>query len=71
MIMQLVDRGSACIDGHDALSLDAPHSMMNKFKGPRDPGFEIVSSTVRHMVNKSGEVLNLRKSGKHYVYLQV
>jgi hypothetical protein len=67
MIVQLVDKGSACIDGHEMLSLDAPHTMMNKFKGPGDPGFELVSGIVRRMVNKSEELLKMRGNGKCYI----
>ena len=38
------------------MPLDAPHSMMNKFHGPDDANFGLVSSVIKEMVEKACEI---------------
>ena len=47
---QLVSRESACLDGHDRTALDASHAMMNKFRGPHDGKYLLVSSSIRRFL---------------------
>ena len=45
--------------------LDAPHSMMNKFFGPGDANFILVSGTVKEMVKAAGEIVVSQGEGIH------
>ncbi|KAL2046727.1 hypothetical protein ABVK25_011599 [Lepraria finkii] len=50
---------SACLDGHGRQPLqDARHAMMNKFRGPQDTNFLIVSSCIREFVQNSQVTMN-------------
>lgn len=55
--MMIVEEDSACLFGRPKKMLDAPHSMMNKFFGPRDANFILVSDTVREMVEVADEIV--------------
>jgi hypothetical protein len=50
--MQLVDENSACLDCHERVPLDARHSMMNKYRGPEDQSFKLVSGRIREILEK-------------------
>ena len=41
---------SACLDYHPDLPLDVPHAMMNKFRGYLDGNFQLVSSSLKELV---------------------
>ena len=45
------------------MSLDAPHSMMNKFHGPIDANFGLVSSAIKKMVGTALEVALSHREG--------
>ena len=45
--------------------LDAPHSMMNKFFGPSDANFILVSDTVKEMVKEAREIVVSQRQGIH------
>jgi hypothetical protein len=53
----LVDERSACIDGYTKTGLDASHTMMNKFSGPHDGNFELVSNAIVNLVRESTKIL--------------
>ena len=59
MCMKLVKQRSACFDCHDQIPLDAPHVMMNKFSGPQDRSFRLVSGCLKKMFDKA-PVINIR-----------
>ena len=46
---QLVSRESSCLDGHPHIPLDVRHAMMNKFRGPNDGNFKLVSKCVKDL----------------------
>jgi ankyrin repeat protein len=50
--MKLVDRVSACLDCHEHIPLDVRHAMMNKYRGPEDPNFKLVSGRIKDVVDK-------------------
>ncbi|MCJ1251264.1 hypothetical protein MMC30_008495 [Trapelia coarctata] len=58
----LVSQESACIDGHDQIPLDARHAMMNKYRGPNDRNFLLVSNRIKKYVLGSPTKLALRAS---------
>lgn len=43
---------SATLDCYDHTGLDVRHAMMNKFRGPQDGNFKLVSSTLKRMVEQ-------------------
>lgn len=43
--------------------LDAPHSMMNKFGGPNDPNFGLVSSAIKKMVEEAIRIAVSQREG--------
>ncbi|OBU00767.2 hypothetical protein VE01_01233 [Pseudogymnoascus verrucosus] len=50
--MLLVDKVSACLDCHEHIPLDVRHAMMNKYRGPEDPNFKLVSGRIKDMMDK-------------------
>ena len=46
-------------DGYKHIALDARHVMMNKFRGPHDGRFILVSSSVKELADKSQVSQNL------------
>lgn len=64
--MQMVEEDSATITGHDNLPLDTPHSMMNKFSGPDDANFGLVSHAIKNMVNKAKSIVISQHEGTHW-----
>ena len=51
-VLKLVDRVSACLDCHEHIPLDVRHAMMNKYRGPEDPNFKLVSGRIKDVVDK-------------------
>jgi ankyrin repeat protein len=51
-VRKLVDKSSACLDCHEHVPLDARHAMMNKFRGPLDANFTLVSGRIRDIFQK-------------------
>ena len=49
----MVSENSACLDGHPRISLDVRHAMMNKYRGPKDGNFTLVSSSLKEIVEYS------------------
>ena len=45
------------------MALDAPHSKMNKFHGPGDANFVLVSDTIRNMVNEAKRISVSQREG--------
>ena len=62
---QLVEEDSATITGYEKCSLDAPHSMMNKFHGPSDANFGLVSSAIKKMVGTALKITLSQREGTH------
>lgn len=50
---QLVSKDSASLDGHDRTALDASLSMINKYRGPNDGNFLLVSSCNKRFVENA------------------
>ncbi|OBT50883.1 hypothetical protein VE04_08686, partial [Pseudogymnoascus sp. 24MN13] len=50
--MLLVDKVSACLDCHEHIPLDVRHAMMNKYRGPEDPNFKLVSGRIKDIMDK-------------------
>jgi ankyrin repeat protein len=50
--MQLVDENSACLDCHERVPLNVRHSMMNKYRGPEDQSFKLVSGRIKEILEK-------------------
>ena len=52
----VVDEHSACIDGYQRIAIAADHSGLNKFAGPKDGNFQLVSNAISDLVFKSIKV---------------
>lgn len=50
---QIVSKESACLDGHKRMPLDVRHAMMNKFRGPEDTNFMLVSGYLKEIADNS------------------
>ncbi|KAK5260321.1 hypothetical protein LTR40_004369 [Exophiala xenobiotica] len=61
----LVSESSACLDTVPRLGLDATHSGMNKFGGPRSPTFQLVQKVIRGFVDQASSILERRKKSPH------
>ena len=46
--------------------LDAPHSMMNKFSGPSDANFGLVSATIKNMVEEAKRITVSQREGIYW-----
>ena len=62
---QLVEEDSATMTGYEKCSLDAPHSMMNKFHGPSDANFRLVSSAIKKMVGTAPKIALSQRKGTY------
>lgn len=62
--MQIVEKSSACLLDHDAVSLSVTHSNMNKFSGPEDPNYVEVRIKIKEFVDKRSQTLDNRKKCK-------
>ena len=52
-LQQLVSKESACLDGHKRVPLDVRHARMNKFRGPEDTNFKLVSGYLKEIADNS------------------
>ena len=59
-----MEEDSACLLGLPKQQLDASHVMMNKFRGPDDANFELVSSTIKNMVGEAKRIALAQREGK-------
>ena len=51
--LQLVQKESACLGGHDHIPLEVPHAMMNKYRGPDDGNFKMVWSSLNSIFDRT------------------
>jgi hypothetical protein len=51
--MKLVEKHSACLDCHDHFALNVRHTMMNKFRGPQDGSFQLVSGRIKELFDNA------------------
>ena len=70
-MVQLVEEDSACFFGRPKLILDASHSMMNKFSGPDDANFGLVSNAIKHIVEKADEIAVDQREGIGQLFLTI
>ena len=61
---KLVEKSSACLDCHDHIPLDARHAMMNKFRGPQDGSFKLVSGCIKELFNND-QIIKVRTPGEN------
>ncbi|RYP20805.1 hypothetical protein DL767_009390 [Monosporascus sp. MG133] len=58
----------SCLDGSPRQGLpDVTHSGMNKFDGPENPGFKLVSNTIRGFVNSAPTILERHTQHRHFL----
>ena len=50
-LQQLVPKESACLDGHRRIPLHVRHAMMNKFRGPTDGNYVLVSRCLKELLD--------------------
>ena len=58
-----MEEESACLFGHPKQMLDAPHVMMNKFFGPSDANFGLVSNAIKTMVEQAKTIAFSQQQG--------
>lgn len=58
LLEQLVDEEAACIQGFDRTGLRASHALMNKFRGPEDTNFKLVSSCLRDFIRNASRPMD-------------
>ncbi|KAI0171027.1 hypothetical protein BJ166DRAFT_517548 [Pestalotiopsis sp. NC0098] len=58
----VVEEQSACIQGLNRYPLDADHTQMNKYTGPKDRSFAAVSTVIREMYAGAGAVIQDRQT---------
>ena len=58
-----MEEDSACLFGFPDKMLDAPHSMMNKFSGPSDANFGLVSNAINEMVKQAKRIAVSQREG--------
>ena len=61
-----MDEDSACFFGRPKQVLDAPHSMMNKFLGPSDANFGLVSTEIKKMLEEAKRIAVSQREGNHW-----
>ena len=66
---KLVEEDSACFLGRPKQQLDAPHVMMNKFQGPEDENFKLVSGSIKNMVREAKRVTVAQREGEKKMHL--
>ena len=59
-----MEEDSACLLALPKQQLDASHTMMNKFRGPTDANFELVSNTVKEMVHEAKGITVAQREGR-------
>jgi hypothetical protein len=52
-LFQIVDKYSATLGGFRETELCVKHSLMNKFRGPSDPNFQLVAGVIRKFVENT------------------
>ena len=68
---KLVEEDSACFLGRPKQQLDAPHGMMNKFQGPKDENFKLVSGSIKDMVLEAKRITVAQREGEQNFALNV
>ena len=63
-LAKLVEEDSACFLGRPKQQLDAPHVMMNKFQGPEDENFKLVSGSIKKMVREAKRITAAQREGE-------
>ncbi|RLL95027.1 hypothetical protein CFD26_101368 [Aspergillus turcosus] len=58
----VVPEASACIPGCNRFDLQTDHLKLNKFSGPQDRSFIIVSEEIRKMISSSKDLMERRKN---------
>ena len=48
---------------YDQLPIDADHSDIAKFNNPSDPGYRIIESRIKHLVDDGPQVIGERTAG--------
>ena len=48
---------------YDQLPIDADHSDIAKFNNPSDPGYRIIESRIKHLVDDGPQVIRERTAG--------
>ncbi|EPE31353.1 alpha/beta-Hydrolase [Glarea lozoyensis ATCC 20868] len=59
--IMLVERRSACLDCHEQIPLEVPHAMMNKYRGPDDGNFKLVSGRIKEIFQKTQDIQHRTK----------
>ena len=59
-----MDETSACIDGHRKVPLPTDHLKINKFSGPDDPSYTVVSPVIVRMAQDANSVVQGRMNRK-------
>ncbi|ETS84294.1 hypothetical protein PFICI_02319 [Pestalotiopsis fici W106-1] len=57
-----VEEASACITGHDRFSLQTDHFKLNKFAGPGDRSFLLVSSKIKKLADNAAGIVDRRRN---------
>lgn len=66
----LVKESSACIDSFDRLGLPTDHKGLNKFTGPKDGGYNMVSNEINAIVQVAPAIVKSRENGEfNYKFL--
>ena len=55
--------------GHEKRSLDAPHARMNKFDGPNDANYGLVSNAIKEMVAKAQKIALSQREGTYCSFM--
>lgn len=58
--VKVVEEKSACIDGHRKEALPTDHFKINKYEGPEDPSYRIVSPIIWEMTKNAVEKVQRR-----------
>lgn len=62
---KIVEEASALIPGLDRYALDKDHLKINKYYGPIDPAFELVSDVIAEMCHRANDVVRRRFESTH------
>lgn len=63
---QVVEEASACIPGLNRYALQTDHLKINKYHGPTDRSFLIVSETISEMCAEAKNLTRYRQSRRHH-----
>ncbi|KAH6957931.1 hypothetical protein BKA56DRAFT_197550 [Ilyonectria sp. MPI-CAGE-AT-0026] len=67
----LVSESSACLDTFERHGLDATHSGMNKFPGPKDANFQQVKEAIKKLADGASSTVKNRQKSSHTRYFIV